>query len=67
MLRSHARNKNECQTPRHRRLATNIEVHGLKILVIQNSSEVHETWHAIMERHQHGVVKNLSYLGQVWV
>src|SRR3990170_3807525 len=34
---------------------------------IQNSSEIHETWHAIMERHQHAVVKFLSHLGQVWV
>ena len=29
-------------------------------------SEIHETWHAIMERHQHVVVKVLSNLGQVW-
>src|SRR3990170_403650 len=34
---------------------------------MQNSSEIHETWHAIMERHQHAVVKNLSHLGRVWV
>ena len=27
----------------------------------------HETWHAIMERHQHVVVNFLSNLGQVWV
>ena len=26
-----------------------------------------ETWHAIMERHQHAVVQMLSHLGQVWV
>ena len=24
-------------------------------------------WHAIMERHQHAMVKFLSHLGQVWV
>ena len=30
-------------------------------------SEIHETWHAIMERHQHAVVNFLSHLGQVWV
>ena len=29
--------------------------------------ETHETLHAIMERHQHAVVKFLSHLGQVWV
>ena len=29
-------------------------------------SEIHETWHAIMERRQHVVVKVLSNLGQVW-
>ena len=34
---------------------------------MQNSSEIHETWHAIMQRHQHVVVQNLSHLGQVWV
>ena len=45
----------------------NVERPGFLILVIQNSSEIHETWHAIMERHQHAVVKNLSHLGQVWV
>ena len=28
---------------------------------------MHETWHAIMEQHQHAVVKLLSHLGQVWV
>ena len=44
----------------------NIEMPGFQILVIQNSSEIHETWHAIMERHQHAVVQMLSHLGQVW-
>ena len=34
---------------------------------MQNSSEIHETWHAIMERHEHAVVNFLSHLGQVWV
>ena len=28
-----------------------------KFLQMQNSYEIHETWHAIMERHQHIVVK----------
>ena len=45
----------------------NVEILYFQILVIQNSSEIHETWHAIMERHQHDVVKFLSHLGQVWV
>ena len=35
--------------------------------LIQKSSEIHETWHAIMERNQHAVVKVLCHLGQVWV
>ena len=30
-------------------------------------SEIHETWHAIMEPHQPAVVQILSHLGQVWV
>ena len=30
-------------------------------------SEICETWHAIMERHQHAVGNFLSHLGQVWV
>ena len=34
---------------------------------MQNSSEIHETWHSIMERHQHALVQILSHLGQVWV
>ena len=34
---------------------------------MQNSSEIHETWHAIMERHQHAVVQILFHFGQVWV
>ena len=38
-----------------------------KFWEIQNSSEIHETWHAIMERHQHAVVNFLCHLGQVWV
>ena len=40
-----------------------------KFLYIQNTSENHETWHGchVMERYQHGVVKFLSHLGQVWV
>ena len=33
MLRSHARNGNECQTPCHRHSAANIEIPGLEILV----------------------------------
>ena len=33
---------------------------------MQNSSEIHETWHAIMDWNQHVVVKVLSHLGQVW-
>ena len=45
----------------------NIEMRGFLILLIQNSPEINETWHAIMERHQHAVVKILSHLGQVWV
>ena len=45
----------------------NIEMPGFKILVIQNSSIIHETWHAIMEGHQHAVVQFLSHMGQVWV
>ena len=44
MLRSHARNGNEFQTPGQ----------------IENSSEIHETWHAIMERNQHAMVNFLS-------
>ena len=40
---------------------------AFKFYYIQNSSEIHETWHAILERHQHVVVKFLSHLGQVWV
>ena len=39
----------------------------LKFYEIRNSSEIHETLHAIMERHQHAVVKFVSHLGQVWV
>ena len=38
-----------------------------KFSEILQSSEIHETWHAIMERHQHAVVQILSHLGQVWV
>ena len=30
-------------------------------------SEIHETWHAIMERHQHAMVQILSPLVNVWV
>ena len=45
----------------------NIEMPGFEILVIQNTTEIHETWHAIMERHQHAVVQILSHCGQVWV
>ena len=33
MLRSHARNGNECQTPCHRHSVANIEINGFKILV----------------------------------
>ena len=45
----------------------NSEMPGFQILVIRNSSEIHETWHAIMERHRHAVVQILSHLCQVWV
>ena len=45
----------------------NIEMPGFLILVNPKSSEIHETWHPIMERHQHAVVQILSHLGQVWV
>ena len=45
----------------------NIEIPGIKILVNPKLSEIHETWHAIMERHQHAVVQVFSHLGQVWV
>ena len=55
MLRSHARNENECKTPCHGHSAANIVIPGFYILVIQNSSEIHESWHVIMERHQHAV------------
>ena len=34
-----------------------------KFYEIQNSFEIHETWHAIMELHQHAMVKKLSHLG----
>ena len=34
---------------------------------MQNPSKIHETWHAIMELHQHVMVTILSHLGQVWV
>ena len=45
----------------------NSEMPGFQILVIRNSSEIDETWHAIMERHQHAVVQISSHMGQVWV
>ena len=45
----------------------NVEIPGFKILVIQNSSEIHETWHSIIEQHQHAMVNFLSHLGKVWV
>ena len=41
-IRSHARNENECQTPWHRRLAANIEIHGFKILV--NRKIIWNSW-----------------------
>ena len=66
MLRSHARNGNKCQTPCHDHSAANIEIPAFQILLNPNSSEIHETWHAIMEQHQHAVVNFLSHLGQVW-
>ena len=31
------------------------------------NNDNHETWHALMEQHQHAVVNFLSHLGQVWV
>ena len=52
MLRSHARNENECQTPCHRHSAANIEIPGFLILVNPKLVWIHETWHAIMELHQ---------------
>ena len=42
MLKSHARNENECQTPCHRRSAANIEIHGFKILV--NWKAIWNSW-----------------------
>ena len=42
MLRSHARNGNECQAPCHRHSATNIEIPGLEILV--NRKLVWNSW-----------------------
>ena len=66
MLRSHARNRNEFQNHGTDDCRENIEMPGFQILVIQNSSEIHETCHATMERHQHAVVHILSHLGQVW-
>ena len=35
-----------------------------EFLEIQNSPENHETWHGVMERHQHAMVQILSHLGQ---
>ena len=45
----------------------NIEMPGFQILVNPKLAEIHETWHAIMDRHQNAVVQILSHLGQVWV
>ena len=45
----------------------NIEMPGFQILLNPKLSEIHETWQAIMERHQHAVVLILSHLGQFWV
>ena len=42
MLRSHARNGNECQTPCHRHSAANIEIPGFQILV--NPKLVWNSW-----------------------
>ena len=42
MLRSHARNGNECQTPCHRHSAANIEIPGFSILV--NPKLVWNSW-----------------------
>ena len=42
MLRSHARNENECQTPCHRHSAANIEIPCLEILV--NRKLVWNSW-----------------------
>ena len=42
MLRSHARNGNECQTPFHRHSGANIEIPGFKILV--NPKLVQNSW-----------------------
>ena len=67
MLMSHARNEDEFQTPRHRGSPANVEVLAFVILVNPNPSEIHESWHAIMEWHQHAEVKKLSHLGQVMV
>ena len=59
MLRSHARNGNEFETPGHRGSPANVEVLALVILVNPKPSEIHEPWHAIMEWHQHAGVKNI--------
>ena len=45
----------------------NIEMPGFYILVNPKLVQNYETWHAIMERHQHAVVNFLSHLGQVWL
>ena len=68
MLRSHARNGNEFQTPGQCWFpAKHWEKLYLNTSKSKNSSEIHETWHANMEWHQYAVVQNLSHLGQVWV
>ena len=46
-----------------RRSLGNIEIPALPILVIQNSSEIHEPWHAIMERNQDAGVKKFVSFG----
>ena len=56
------------QTPGHRWLQ---EIHwdawSLNPSKSKTRLKFQETWHAIMERHQHAVVHILSHLGQVWV
>ena len=68
MLRSHARNGNEFETPGHRwLLVKHWDAWFLNSSKSKTRLKFHETWHAIMERHRHAVVQILSHLGQVWV
>ena len=67
MLMSHARNGNEFQTPGKRWLPPKHWDTLLLFLVSPKLVWIHETWHAIMEQHQHAIVKFLSNWGQVLV